>query len=159
MPTEEFDRWLTASQQVDWRAYLEGNSILWGALNVDLIEACGLSMSEYEILVRLSEAPEHTLRMSVLADYLAQSRSRISHTVQRLERRQLVLRRPSARDRRGIDCIMSTAGYALLKHAAPMHVESVRQRLVDVLTAEELAQLAQFFRRIAVASGRTTSDM
>ncbi len=97
--------------------------------------------------------------MSVLADYLAQSRSRISHTVQRLERRQLVVRRPSARDRRGIDCIMSAAGYALLKHAAPMHVESVRQRLVDVLTAEELAQLAQFFRRIAVAAGRTTSDM
>jgi len=159
MSTHTFDRWLTGEQQMDWRAYLEGNAILWDALNYDLLDACGLSLSEYEILVRLSEKPGHAMRMSALADELAQSRSRVSHTVRRMEERQLVARKPSSSDRRGINCIMTAQGYSLLKSAAPKHVASVRDRLVDVITSDELAQLAAIFRRVALASGRQTSDI
>ncbi|WP_435299323.1 MarR family winged helix-turn-helix transcriptional regulator [Timonella sp. A28] len=154
----DFDRWLSAQQQRNWRAYLEGQAILWNGLNADLETFCDLSISEYEILVRLSERENYTMRMSVLADEIAQSRSRVSHTVRRLEKRNLVMRKPALNDGRGVDCVMTEHGYSILQRSAPIHVASVRDRLVDVLTEEELSLLAVMFRRVAYAAGRDTSD-
>src|SRR3954470_11470823 len=77
-------RWLNAEQQVAWRAYLLGTARLMAKLDDDLRQF-GLGINDYEILVRLSEAPDRRLRMADLADRLHQSRSRLTHTVGRLE--------------------------------------------------------------------------
>ena len=69
-------RWLDADQQVHWRAFLTGSAIVTAALSAQLEADSGLSLSEYEVLVRLSETSDHTLRMSQLADGLVHSRSR-----------------------------------------------------------------------------------
>src|SRR3712207_8178830 len=84
-PSEAAVRWLTPEQQVHWRAFLVGSARLTEALGRQLERDSDLSLSEYEVLVRLSEAPGWTLRMSLLADGLAHSRSRVTHTVRRLE--------------------------------------------------------------------------
>ena len=135
--------WLTSEQQRHWRAYLDGSASLADALGRQLERDAELSLSEYEVLVRLSEAPGRTLRMSTLADSLAHSRSRVTHTIGRLEARGLVERRPCAADGRGVNAAMTDSGFARLETAAPGHVAAVRTHLVDVLTGEQLRALGE----------------
>ena len=112
-------RWLDADQQQAWRAYLVGTTLLMERLDRDLRENHDLSLPEYEILVRLSEAPERMLRMAELADAVKNSRSRITHTIARMEREGLVERRQCAADGRGVLAILTDKGYAMLVDAAP----------------------------------------
>lgn len=142
-------RWLTPEQQVSWRAYLLGAARLTEVLSRELDEDAGLSLSEYEILVRLSEAPDHTARMSELATSLVHSRSRLTHTVSRLEGRGLVERRACSDDGRGVNAAMTGAGYAVLVAAAPGHVSAVRANLVDVLSDEQLRALGEAMALVA----------
>lgn len=142
-------RWLTEDQQRSWRAYLLGSARLTEALSRQLEADAAVSLSEYEILVRLSESPEHTLRMSELASSLVHSRSRVTHTVSRLEHRGLVQRQTCSADGRGVNCVMTPAGFELLKGAAPGHVTAVRAHLVDVLTPEQLTALGEAMDLVA----------
>ena len=94
-------RWLSEEEQVSWRAYLRANRELDVALDHDL-QVAGISLSEYELLSMLSEAPMGQLRMSALAALIVQSRSRVTHTAARLERRGWVKRTPAPDDGRGV---------------------------------------------------------
>jgi DNA-binding MarR family transcriptional regulator len=136
-------RWLDADQQRAWRNYLRGSASLQEAINHDLEQSAGMSLSEYEVLVRLSEAEGRTLRMSVLADELVHSRSRLTHTIRRMEAAGLVERTTCAEDRRGVNATLTDEGFARLEAAAPGHVESVRARMVDRLTPEQMRVLGE----------------
>ena len=151
MPTST--GWLTIEQQRHWRAYLDGSAYLAQALGHQLERDAGLSLSEYEALVCLSEAPDRTLRMSTLADSLAHSRSRVTHTIRRLEARGLVERRPCAVDGRGVNAAMTDVGFARLEAAAPGHVAAVRAHLVDVLTDDQLRALGESMAAVRAALG------
>lgn len=142
-------RWLDVDQQRYWRSFLVGSARLTEALGRQLEADSNLSLSEYEILVRLSEAPEHTARMSELAASLMHSRSRITHTIGRLERRGLVERRTCAADGRGVNAAMTPDGYRLLVAAAPGHVRAVRANLVDRLTDDQLRSLGEAMALVA----------
>ncbi|HEY3436107.1 MAG TPA: MarR family transcriptional regulator [Actinotalea sp.] len=144
-------QWLTDAQQRAWRAYLLGSARLTEALTRQLEYDSGVSLSEYEILVRLSETPGRTLRMSELAASLVHSRSRLTHTVSRLEARGLVERQTCAADGRGVNCFMTDAGFALLESAAPGHVRAVRANLVDLLTDEQLQVVGDAMAVVAAA--------
>ena len=144
-------RWLTDEQQASWRAFLEGTARLSETLNRDLENDSDLSLNEYEVLVRLSESPQRTLRMSQLADNLAHSRSRVTHTIRRMEERGLVVRESCVADGRGVNCALTEAGHAALVAAAPSHVTSVRRHLVDVLTHEQLEVLGEAMERVSLA--------
>ena len=120
------DRWLTDSQQRSWRAFLLGVTLLMERIDRDMREKHGLSQAEYELLVRLSEAPDHELRMAELADSVKNSRSRITHTIRRLEEAGFVVRRACASDGRGVQAVLTDAGFAKLVAAAPDHVDTVR---------------------------------
>src|SRR5690349_17027845 len=115
-------RWLDPEEQRAWRSYLRASRLLDEELRRGL-ERHGLSHPEYEILVRLSEAPGRVLRMSDLADDVVSSRSRLTHTVARLERDGLVARRASTCDGRGVECALTDRGFAVLSEAAHTHVE------------------------------------
>ena len=134
-------KWLTAEQQTHWRAFRGGAARLFAALEHELERDTGLSTHEYEVLVRLSETPDRTLRMAQLADNIAHSRSRLTHTIRRMEERGLVTRAPCVEDARGVNCVMTEKGWEVLVAAAPLHVQSVRDHLVDVLTDEQFAAL------------------
>ena len=97
-------RWLDADQQGSWRAFAVGVTLLLDRLDADLQRAFDISLTEYEILVRLSERPERSMRMAQLADALAHSRSRVTHTVARMQNAGLVARSTSPEDGRGIVC-------------------------------------------------------
>ncbi|WP_454041374.1 MarR family winged helix-turn-helix transcriptional regulator [Cellulosimicrobium sp. Marseille-Q8652] len=144
-------RWLDAEQQRQWRAYLDGTVRFIEALSRDHEERSSVSLNEYELLVRLSESPDHTLRMSALAEGLARSRSRVTHTVARMEARGLVRRSASVGDRRGVNCVMTPEGYDALVAAAPTHVAAVRRYMVDVLTPEQFRALGEAMVAVADA--------
>lgn len=141
--------WLTVEQQGWWRAYLVGAARLTEALGRQLERDSGLSLSEYEVMVRLSEAPGHTLRMAELADSLVHSRSRLTHAVSRMESRGLVQRRACSSDGRGINAHLTEAGWAALVAAAPGHVRAVREHLVDLLTDAEFRTLGEAMAKVA----------
>src|SRR4051794_1415762 len=102
-----------------------GMTLLLDQLDDDLHRACNLSLVEYEILVRLSERDDRQMRMAQLADALAHSRSRVTHTVARMERAGLVLRTSSPEDGRGVIATLTDRGFELLSRIAPVHVSGV----------------------------------
>jgi DNA-binding MarR family transcriptional regulator len=133
--------WLTAEQQDAWRAYIRLAQLLMRQLDRDL-HPFGLSMHDYEILVELSEAPGHRIRMTELADRTAQSRSRLSHQISRMEARGLVSREECAGDRRGTFTVLTGHGAAAIEEVAPFHVASVREHFIDQLSPAELTGLS-----------------
>jgi DNA-binding MarR family transcriptional regulator len=134
-------RWLSKEQQAAWRAYILGTTLLLDTLDRELRHAHGLSLAEYEILVRLSESPRRTMRMAQIADEVRHSRSRVTHTVSRMEKAGLITRCAAEGDRRGVEARMTDAGHALLVKAAPTHVNGVRDHFVDLATDEQFAVL------------------
>ena len=136
-------RWLDADQQASWRAFAVGVTLLLDRLDADLQRAHDLSLTEYEILVRLSERPERSMRMAQLADALAHSRSRVTHTVARMQKAGLVARSTSPEDGRGIVCTLTERGHDLLVEAAPVHVQGVREYLVDLASTDDFAALGR----------------
>jgi DNA-binding MarR family transcriptional regulator len=142
-------RWLSDDEQVSWRAWIAASLLLPDRLSRDLQEQAGISLPDYEILVYLSEAPGKRLRMSELADRTLSSRSRLSHQVDRLTDAGLVDRQPCSDDRRGYFAVLTPQGWDFLVKTAPVHVESVREHLVDVLTPEEFAEFGRLCAKVA----------
>lgn len=134
--------WLTAEQQRIWRASLKAVTLLQTALN-DRLRPFDLDLGEYEILVYLSEAPGLRMRMSELADAVRQSRSRLTHTASRMETKGLIVRRAHPDDRRGVQACLTEFGEELIKKAAPEHVASVREALIDVIDPDDFAALGR----------------
>jgi DNA-binding MarR family transcriptional regulator len=134
-------RWLDDEEQHTWRSFLVASRLFFDGIERQLQQDSGLPHAYYEILVRLSEAPERTLRMSELASTSLSSRSRISHAVARLEEAGWVRRRPCEHDKRGALAELTDAGMAGLQAAAPGHVEAVRRGLFDALSPEQVAAL------------------
>ena len=130
-------RWLDEDEQQTWRAFLTAQRLLFDRLERQLQRDAGLPHAYYEILVRLSEAPDRTLRMSQLADSSLSSRSRLSHAVARLEAAGWVRRRACAEDRRGAFAELTPEGLAKLEEAAPGHVDAVRADLFDALDRDQ----------------------
>lgn len=147
-------RWLTPDEQSVWRAFLDVSRLMTEQMNRQLSEESRMSLPEYEILVALSEAPDRRLRMSELADRVLSSRSRITHTVGRMEERGHVNREACADDGRGVLCVLTDAGFTVLEAAAPAHVEGVRSAMFDPLSAGDVEGLGVALRKIREAFGR-----
>lgn len=145
-------RWLDTREQMAWRALLSATRAMFEELDRQLQRDSGMPLAYYDILVRLSEAPEWTLRMSELARLSGSSPSRVSHAVSSLERKGWVRRTECSTDRRGLYAILTDEGFAVLAEAAPGHVETVRQLLLDPLTDEQVDQLQEISARILDAA-------
>ena len=141
-------RWLTADEQRSWRAFLRGTSKLFDQLEDELRAAHGLSGDDYEVLVALSEGPPEGIRMSVLAENALMSRSRLTYTVDRMERDGLLERVACPEDGRGLRAALTRKGQRLLEAAAVTHVEGVRRLLVDVLSEREFKTVGTAFARV-----------
>jgi DNA-binding MarR family transcriptional regulator len=142
-------RWLDESQQRSWRALMMGITLLLDRLDADLRRSFDVSLAEYEILVRLSERPGRRMRMAQLADSMAHSRSRVTHTVKRMEDAGLVARTTSDEDGRGVVCAMTDQGYQLLERMAPTHVNGVRDYVVDLASPEDFEALGRVMDAVA----------
>lgn len=134
-------RWLDDDEKATWRLYIAATRLVEDALDRQLREDSGMPHSYYEILVRLSAAPERSIPMSELAERTLSSRSRLSHAVGRLEELGWVTRQPDPDDGRRASAVLTEEGQAALADAAPGHVEEVRRRIFDPLTPEQTSAL------------------
>jgi len=144
-------RWLSAEEQRLWRGWIAASMLLPDRLNRDLQERHGLTGTDYQILVELSESPDRRMRMSTLADHTLLSRSRLSHQVDRMARAGLVERQLCEADGRGMFAVLTDHGWETIVRAAPDHVASVRRHLLDVLTPAEFEAFGQACIKVAGA--------
>ena len=134
-------RWLNPDERAAWVRLAAVLERLPGVLETQLTRDSNLSHFEYWVLAMLSEAPEGRLRMSDLAAVTSATLPRLSHVAQRLESRGLLKRVPCPHDRRVTKAELTAAGRRAIEEAAPGHVEEVRERVIDALTAEQLTEL------------------
>jgi DNA-binding MarR family transcriptional regulator len=142
-------RWLSEDEQASWRATIAMMLLLPDRLGRELTKNHGLSLPDFEILVKLSEAPEAQMRMSHLADKTLASRSRLSHACDRLEKSGFITRQACEADGRGYWAVLTDFGWEKLNSAAADHVESVRSHLVDLLTPNEFAELGRIALKVS----------
>jgi len=133
--------WLDEVEARAWRALVVASARLKAVLDAELMAAHGLSFGDYEVLVVLSEASEHRLRMSELAELLSLSPSGLTRRLDRLTRDGLVTREQCPFDKRGSYAVLTAEGLTRLRAAAPLHVEGVRRHFVDLLERRQLEVL------------------
>lgn len=142
--------WLSAQEKEAWTGLVSLALLLPGRLESPLQQEAGLTLFEYLTLSHVSEAPERRLRMSELA-YLANgSLSRLSNVVKRFEKRGWMERSPDPDDGRYTIAALTDAGYDVVAAAAPTHVRSVRQLVLDQLTVADQQALARIAEKLRV---------
>lgn len=140
-------RWLDSSQMSAWLNLVALIRLLPAALDSSTQQACSLSLFEYVILAKLSEAPDRTLPMGQLARATSASPSKLTHAIQRLQGQSLVTRRHCSEDHRVVYAQLTETGWDKVRTSAPSHVEHVRQLVFDQLSPEDV----QALDRIAAA--------
>jgi DNA-binding MarR family transcriptional regulator len=141
-------RWLDADQRAAWVRFAAVLELLPAALDAQLSRDESLTHFDYFALAMLSEAPERTLRMTALAARTNATLPRLSRVVSRLEQLGFVERKPCPQDRRATNASLTPAGWDKVVHAAPGHVATVREYVVDALTPTQLRQLGAIAGRM-----------
>lgn len=136
-------QWLDEDEMRTWLRVIALAEVLPSRLDTQVRRDAGVTHFEYQVLAMLSEAPEHTLRMSWLARRTNATLPRLSHVVKRLEDRGLVARSRSASDARATDAVLTDEGWTQLESAAPGHVNFVRERILDQLAPEQVRSLGE----------------
>jgi DNA-binding MarR family transcriptional regulator len=134
-------RWLTPEQLRAWKKFVAVVEILPGVLDSQLQRDAEVTHFEYFTMAMLSEAPARTLRMTSLASATNSTLPRLSHVVSRLEKRGYVDRAPCPDDRRATNATLTEAGWQKVVATAPGHVDTVRENVIDPLSAADIADL------------------
>jgi DNA-binding MarR family transcriptional regulator len=137
-----------------WIGLLQTQRQLTRQLDAELEARHGLSLSALELLGRLAATDRHCVRLSVLAEQVNLSLSRVSRIIDALQSRELVERQPCQHDARAINAQLTAAGLELARSAQRTHFAGVQQRFFDRLSPEEVATLAAVFNRFAPGAAR-----
>ncbi len=130
---------LTREELDSWRVFIETTEDLRTALAGRLQADSGISAGDYRVLLELSEAPGRRLRSSHLADAIGWERSRLSHHLGRMEKRDLIRREAATGDNRGAEAVLTEEGRDALRRSSVPHFHAIRELFLDALTAEQLA--------------------
>ena len=141
-------RWLDEREAHLWRSWLRLDQELTTVLADQINRDAGLSVADYAVLVPLSESRHGMLRFRDLGREILWDRSRLSHHLNRMEKRGLVVREECAEDARGAVVRMTSAGETAIKAAAPGHVASTRRYVFDLLSDKEIEMLTAVYDRI-----------
>jgi DNA-binding MarR family transcriptional regulator len=139
---------LAREELAAWGGFLRAHAALTGALDAELIEAHGMPLSSYEVLLFLARAPGGRLRMSELADSVLLSRSGLTRLADRLEKAGLIARQECPTDQRGLFAVITDSGRRAFDEAHRTHLEGVRQRFLARLSDEEQRRLAELWERL-----------
>ena len=131
-----------------WRSFITTTNDLVRAIERDL-HPFGLGFGDYQLLVVLSESPEQRMKMCDLADVLRLSRGGLTRRMAGVLGAGLVERVPDEEDGRAAWARMTPEGFSLLRRAAPVHVRSVRARMIDLLTPAEIRAIGSAFAKVA----------
>nr|WSY49086.1 MarR family transcriptional regulator [Streptomyces sp. NBC_00886] len=139
---------LTAQEERFWRALMRVIVSLPRSLDDDLLRSTGLTLTEYVVLMSLSEAENQELRMADLASATALSASRITRVVDALQSRGQVVKRRYEGDARGNVATLTPEGLKRLQAAYPTHLASARKRVLDHLDGRSLSAMVRQFETV-----------
>lgn len=142
-------RWLDEQEMAAWNAFLEASHLVERRIEQQLKDQEGLSHPQYEIMVRLADAPNGEMRMTELAGLLLTSKSGVTYQIGKLEKAGLVWRHSCPGDDRGVFAMLTEQGLAKLRRAAPRHLKTVRSVLIDVLSRDQMASLTDGLESVA----------
>lgn len=142
---------LTVEEEAAWRALARAVLVVPRVLDAEMLESQGLNITEYNVLMNLSEAPDHSLRMRELANFVSITVSGLTRVVERLSRQGLVERVRAESDGRGQVAVLTPAGLERLRQAWPSHLAAVRRHVIDHLGDLDLVSLAEALANIASA--------
>ena len=140
---------LSPLEYAAWAGLLRTHAELVRELDHELVEAYGLPLTQYEVLIRLADAPDRRMRMTELARSVFLSQSGVTRLVDRLEAQGLVVREPCPEDRRGLHARLTDAGSDLLARARPSHLAGVRTLFLQHFDDDELRALAAAWERVS----------
>lgn len=136
-----------------WKGSFQG---IFGRIIKEMSEQTGLSEGDYGVLDRLVLLGNGSLRQQELADSMDWDKSRLSHHLTRMEKRTLVMRKPSDTDR-GVQVSITSVGKLALDDARPIVASSIRKHFLDQLTnqdIETITKLAERTKAESQASGK-----
>ena len=108
-----------------WVAFLRGHAALTRALNAQLVAGHGLTINDYEVLLRLSRAPDLRLKRVELAQSVLLTPSGITRLLDGLEAAGWVEKASCASDARVTYAVLTETGHAKLRAAADSHLADV----------------------------------
>jgi len=135
-----------------WRSLLQAHATLMRRLEVDLAEATGLALADFDVLAQLALAGGE-LRMTELAQRALISRSGMTRRVARLVDQGLVRRAGAEGDARAVVVALTDAGVARLVETAPVHLRGVADLFVSQLDEHELQALRNALDKVTVDCG------
>jgi DNA-binding MarR family transcriptional regulator len=149
-------RRMTSPQLVTWRALVDTTAELRRVLGAQLSQDSNLSPADYQVLLALSEAEGHRMRSSELAATIDWERSRLSHHLARMERRELIRRYDCATDSRGAEVSLTAEGARMFRAATAPHMRAIKRNFADALTDEQFDALDEILRALRnhLQSGR-----
>ena len=154
------DKTFTPIEKAAWSGFLIAHKQLIHQLDTDMQKHFRISLSEFEVLSRLSTASEKRMRMSDLAaESVLLSRSGMSRLVERMERIGLVTRTNVEEDRRGAYTVLTPAGQALIDAAHTMDVINVRRHFLSLYTEQELIEMSRFWARLQEHEQKDTAKI
>ena len=144
---------LTAPELAAWRSFLRAHAQVTRKLEAELVAEHDLPLASYDVLLQLAEAPDRRLRMTELADRVLLSRSGLTRLADRLEREGLVERAACPNDARGTHAVLTDAGLARLRDAAPTHLRGVSEHVTRRLTPGEVDELKRLMLKLTTENG------
>ena len=132
---------VTAEELRVWRDFIETAEVLRARLSSRLQQDSALSIGDYQVLLALREADGTRLRSSELAATINWERSRLSHHLERMERRGLIQRDDCATDSRGAEVSLTASGTAAFRRASAPHLRAIKKHFADALTPAQLEAL------------------
>ena len=140
--------WLNSVEMKAWRGFVNTSSDLLNLIARDL-EPFGIDGGDYQLLAMLSEAPDQKLKMCELAERLRLSRSGLTRRIDGVLKAKYVAQARDNKDGRVVFAHLTKKGFDFIKKVAPHHLESVRHRMIDLLSVAELKAFGSGFEKIS----------
>ena len=140
--------WLNSVEMKAWRGFVNTSSDLLNLIARDL-EPFGIDGGDYQLLAMLSEAPDQKLKMCDLAERLRLSRSGLTRRMDGVLKAKYVAQVRDNQDGRVVFAHLTKKGFDFIKKVAPHHLESVRRRMIDLLSVAELKAFGSGFEKIS----------
>jgi DNA-binding MarR family transcriptional regulator len=141
-----------------WRGMLQAHARITQQLDAEMRAEHGLSVSAYEVLMFLADAPEHRMRMSDIAQQALLSRSGCTRLVDRLVGLGYVVRYAATNDGRGLYAELTEAGVAKAAVARATHLDGVRRLFLDRLTTTDQVVLGDIWSRLESSAATAAVD-
>jgi DNA-binding MarR family transcriptional regulator len=145
---------LVVTQRLDplrlcaWTHFVLSYNEITRTLEREMVDQVDMTLSQYDVLLRLSEVPEGRMKMSELAEAIVYSTGGLTRLFERMRQAGLVDRERTDDDRRVVLAVLTQHGRDRLLAASRVHMDGVARHFATVLPDDEAPVVAAFLTRL-----------